>query len=324
MSTAKFFGGARVTIRHFQPGDEAAQIAIYNAVAGALPKFKPATLQEVQRRTRARDHDPSLRFYAEESGQVVGYCTVQPNGRVSYPWCPPGHEHNAGPLFEQALATLRQRGVKRAFCAYRGDWPAINQLFLDHGFRPAREMVSFVMNFLDMPTPAARHTSAISPVTDSDLPAILDFGAGVLRVSTPEALRKHLFSNPYFRAEALFALRSRQNAAPLAIGIVIDEATYADPRVLDANMPCFRLGAFGTEGMTTKRVKGLFSFLARQDRTLPALGMDVLGYAANLLRVDDDLECFASQVPSDAPALLAFYQRHFQRQGSFPVLERDL
>ena len=30
------------------------------------------------------------------------------------------------------------------------------------------------------------------------------------------------------------------------------------------------------------------------------------------------------QVPSDAAALLAFYQRHFRRQGSFPVLEREL
>ena len=32
----------------------------------------------------------------------------------------------------------------------------------------------------------------------------------------------------------------------------------------------------------------------------------------------------AAQVASDAPALHGFYQRVFERQGSFPVLEREL
>jgi hypothetical protein len=68
----------------------------------------------------------------------------------------------------------------------------------------------------------------------------------------------------------------------------------------------------------------LFSFLARPDRSLPSLAMDLLGHAANRFAADDDIECFAAQVASDAPDLLAFYQRHFQRQGSFPVLEWDL
>jgi hypothetical protein len=313
-----------VTIRHYQPGDEHAQLAIYNTVAAALPKFKAATVPEIQRRIRARDFDPTTRWYAVAAGQVVGYCTIQTNGRVSYPWCLPGHEALAGPLFDAALAGLRQHDVTRAFTAYRGDWPAINQSFLDRGFRPAREMVSFVLDFLDMPTPAARPVSAITPVTAADVPAILALGAGVLRTSDPAALRAHLFANPYFPPEALFALRSRPDAPPVAVGLHVTDPSYADSRVLDANMPCFRLGAFGTEGMTTKRVKGLFSFLARPDRSLAGLGMDLLGHAASLLRVDDDLDCFAAQVASDAPGLFTFYQRHFRRQGSFPVLERDL
>ena len=313
-----------MTIRHYQPGDEEAQVAIYNAVGAALPKFKPATLQEVQRRIRARDFEPATRVYADVGGQVVGYCALQTNGRLSYPWCLPGHEAQANSLFDAALAALRQRGLRRAFAAYRGDWPAVNGFFLEHGFRAAREMVSFVMKFMDMPTPAARPSNAITPVTPNDVPAILALGTSVLRVETPEALHTHLFANPYFQPDSLFALRGRQDGLPLAVGMLIAEPAYADPRALDANMPCFRLGAFGTEGMSTKRVRGLFSFLARPDRSLSSLGMDLLGHAANRFAVDDDIECFAAQVASDAPDLLAFYQRHFQRQGSFPVLERDL
>jgi len=312
-----------VTIRPYQRGDEDAQVAIYNAAAGALPRFKPATLIEVQRRIRARDFDPATRFYAEANGQVVGYCTIQPNGRVGYPWCLPGHETHAEPLLAAALAGLAQRGVTRPFTAYRGDWSAINQFFLDHGFRPAREMVSFVMNFLDMPTPSVRPATAVTPLRPADVPAVLALGAGVLQITNAKALEQYLFANPYFPATALFALRSAAGAEPLAVGIFITEPTYADPRALDANMPCYRLGAFGTEGMSTKRVKGLFSFMARPDRSLPGYAMDLLGYAANHIGIDEDIECCAAQVASDAPGLLAFYQRHFQRQGSFPVLERS-
>ena len=42
-----------MTIRTFQPGDEATQVAIYNEAAAALPRFKPATAVEVQRRQLA-------------------------------------------------------------------------------------------------------------------------------------------------------------------------------------------------------------------------------------------------------------------------------
>ena len=76
--------------------------------------------------------------------------------------------------------------------------------------------------------------------------------------------------------------------------------------------------------MSTKRINGLFSFLARPDRSLPGVGMDLLSYAANRLGLDDDIECFSAQVPSDAPHLLRFYTANFRRQGSFPVLEYEL
>ena len=60
-----------MTIRTFQPGDEIAQVSIYNEAAASLPKFTPATVDEVRRRIRAVDFDPSTRFYAIEDGVPV-------------------------------------------------------------------------------------------------------------------------------------------------------------------------------------------------------------------------------------------------------------
>jgi hypothetical protein len=119
-------------------------------------------------------------------------------------------------------------------------------------------------------------------------------------------------------------MRNRDDGKPVAAGIFITEAKYADPRAVDPSMPCFRLGAFGTEGMTSKRIRGLFSFVTRPDRNVFTVGMDLLGYAAHQLRDEDEIACYAAQVASDAPALFAFYQRIFERQGSFPVYEREL
>ena len=109
-----------------------------------------------------------------------------------------------------------------------------------------------------------------------------------------------------------------------AAALFVTDNSYADPRVVDAMMPCFRLGAFGTEGMTHKRIQGLFSFVARPDKALHGHGMDLLCEATNRLRDDDEVACYAAQAASDAPALFAFYQRSFERQGSFPVYEREL
>jgi hypothetical protein len=145
-----------------------------------------------------------------------------------------------------------------------------------------------------------------------------------LRVTAPQELELHLLRNPYFGPESAFMLRGRAEDAPVAVGILITERTYADPRQLDAAMPCFRLGAFGTEGMQVKRIKGLFSFLTHKDVNGSALGLDLMSHAASRLRDDDDISALAAQVPSDAPALVQVYQRYFQRQGSFPVFERSL
>ncbi len=311
-------------IRPFQRGDEFDQLKIYNTSASTLPKFKPATIVEIQRRTTARDFDPGTRFYAVEAGNVVGYCTWQRNGRIGYPWCLPSWEAAAEPLMTHTLQAMKQHGVARAFSAYRKDWPAINDFFQKHGFTFAREMVNFLLPLENMPTASARLSSSITPAVEDDIPAILALNPRAFRVSTPEALKEALWNNRYFKPESLYVLRNPRDGAPVAAGIFITNADYADPRAVDPGMPCFRLGAFGTEGTTTKRIKGLFSFVTRPDRNVFSIGMDMVSHATEMLKDDDDIPCYAAQVASDVPELLAFYQQVFEKQGSFPVYERDL
>jgi hypothetical protein len=148
-------------------------------------------------------------------------------------------------------------------------------------------------------------------------------GKGVLRTRTAEELQRHLFDNSYFDPDACFLLRSRSDGTPLAIGILILDAAYADPRQVDAGMPCFRLGAFGTEGMQWKRINGLFSFLAAPGKDVNPLGLELLSHAIPRL-YETELETLAAQVPSDAPHLLRFYEQLFRKQGSFPVFEQAL
>jgi hypothetical protein len=312
-----------MTIRTFRPGDEVAQVGIYNEAAAALPKFKPATIDEIRRRCRAADFDAATRFFAVENGRPVGYATFHANGRVSYPWCRTGFESQAGPLLEAVLRAMRERGIQKAFAAYRGDWQPMRDFFLAHGFAPVREMVNFVVDFVELPTPSARATNPTSPLTIEDLPAVFAMCPQALRVDDLAGLERHLFHNPYFGPADVIALRSRTDRNPLAVGILIGDESYANPKQLDAQMPCFRLGAFGTEGMQVKRVAGLFSFLARADRDPNQLALDLIGHATARLQ-DTQLETLAAQVPSDVPHLLRVYQSHFRRQGSFPVYERAI
>ncbi len=313
-----------MALRTYYPGDEAAQVAIYNAAAAGLPGFKPTTLPEVQRRVRARDFDPKTRWYAEENGRLVGYIALSDRSRVSFPWCLPGHERWAERLFQEMLAALPHLGVRRIMAAYRADWPSVHAFFLSHGFRQAREMVNFGVDFFDLPTPPVRTGQALAPVERRDVPALFNLAPKLWRVGTPQALEEHLFGNPYFKPDALFATRSRVDQSLRAVGILINDPGYADPKAVDPAAPCFRLGAFGAEVVQTKRIKGLFSFVARFDRDLPGLGIDLLTQATLRLRDSDDISSLAAQVPSDVPDLLVFYQRYFRRQGSFPVFERDL
>jgi hypothetical protein len=309
-----------VTIRTYRPGDEAAQAAIFNAATGGLPGAKPAQAQDIRRRYLARDFDPTTRLYAEEGGRVVGYCAFHSNGRVSYPWCLPDHERPAEPLFAAVVEAMQARGIRRAFAAYHKEWAGPAEFFPAHGFPKARDMVNFLQNVAELPTLVSRPNSPVTPFQPADVPALHAMARELWPDLTPDDLRKCWLNNPYFPPESLFVIRSRTDQQPLAVGILVEDPTFADPKALDANQPCFRLGAFGTEGMQHKRVNGLFSFVADRQRSSPGLALDLMGHAAARL----DGTFVAAQVPSDVPHLLTFYQSHFRRQGSFPVYEQVL
>jgi hypothetical protein len=308
-------------IRTYQTGDEIAQTDIYNETAADLPRFKPATVEEVRRRCQAPEFDPATRLYAEEGGRVVAYAVFHDNGRVSYPWCRPGNELAAEPLFARALGALRQRGARRAFAAYRADWPAQQEFFARHDFQHARDMINLLLEVHDAPTRADRAV-AVSSLRREDVSAVRGLAPGVLRVQGDEELERHWFDNPYFGPDALFAVRPSPDRAPTAVGIFIQNPAYANPRLVDPGMPCFRLGAFGTEGMQVKRINGLFSVFAGPENTTTASPL----FDHVLCRVErGTATAVAAQVPSDAPHLEPFYRaKGFRRQGSFPVLERKL
>ena len=310
-----------MTIRTYTAGDDVAQVSIYNEAAADLPKFKPVTLDELRRRLRAPDFDPATRFFAVENGRPVGYATFHANGRISFPWCRKGRERWAAPLLDAVVQEMRRRGLAAAFAAYRTDWPAQRDFFLAHGFRPAREVVNYVMDLVDMPTPSARASTAIEPLTPADVPAVLALAPRAFRARDAAELDQHLLHNPYFPPDSAWVLRSRNDGAPIGLSVLVENAAYADPRGIDAAMPCFRLGAVGAEGMQTKRVNGLFSFAAADGRDLNGIGLDLLGHAALRLQ---DVAALAAQASTDAPHLLRFYQQYFRRQGSFPVFERSL
>lgn len=310
-------------IRTYEPGDEEAQARIYNECAAALPKFKPVTGDEIRRRCRAPDFDPSTRLFADAAGRAVGYLSFGANGRVGFPWTLPENEAVADALLATALDDLKRRRVARLLAAYRGDWRPVASFFDSRGFRHTRSVVNFVLDQVDMPTSPFARRNPLSPVRPDELPAVAEMGREVLRVRTVAELEECLLRNPLFPARSVFGLRDRATGAPLAVGLLVMNPEYADPHQLDADAPCFRLGAFGSEGMPVKRVNGLFSFLAADTGAANNLALDLLGHAAFQFR-DSATGALAAQVRSDARPMIGFYERYFRRQGQFPLFERDL
>lgn len=310
-----------MNIRTFQPGDERAQAGLFNMAAFRLRGFKPAQDSEVQKRTRARGFDPATRFYAEEGGQVVGYCTLDPNQeRVSFPWCKPGFEAAAPQLFDAVLDAARRRGFKKVFAAYRRDWEPVVKFFADNGFTQVREMINYYTDPVDLPTVANRASQPVRRLRKDDMAAVAEAGKGVIRIP-PEKLEAYFFANPYFPAEAVLVMQGRDDV-PVAFGIGLEASTYAEVKQTDPLAPCFRLGAFGTEGLNTKRVNGLFSFAATPPHALPA-GLGLLAEASQEM-TEGTVTTIAAQCPSDVPHLVNFYTRYFKEQGRFPVFERTL
>jgi hypothetical protein len=311
-----------VNIRTFQPGDERTQAVLYNVAAFAMPGFRPATEDDVRKRTRARGFDPDTRFYAEEGGQVVGYCTLDPaQQRVSAPWCKPGFEAAGPPLFEAVLVAARERGLAKVLAAYRRDWEPVIEFLAGNGFVQVREVINYLTDPVDLPTVATRAGPSVRRLRPADLPAVAELGQGVIRLPA-DKLERHFFANPYIPAEAFLVLVGRDSETLAAVGLGLESSVYADVKAVDPLAPCWRLGAFGSEGLATKRVNGLFSFVAKPENAVPA-GLGLLSEASQEM-TEGTVTTIAAQCPSDAAHLVGFYARYFREQGRFPVFERTL
>ena len=311
-----------MNIRTYQPGDERSQAALFNSVGFTLPGFKHATEDDVRKRTRGRGFDPGCRFYAEESGQMIGYCSLDcSQGRVSIPWCKKGYEAVAMPLFESVLNAARERKLKSIFAAYRRDWEQPLKFLEENGFIKVRDVINYMTDHADLPTVANRTGFGVRRITREDLPALAELGKGVIRLAA-EQLEEYVFSNPYLPSQAFAALPAANGDAPAGVGVGYESGTWADVRKVDPLAPCFRMGAFGTEGLTTKRVNGLFSFVAKPENAIPA-GLALLAEASKDM-TEGTVAAIAAQCPSDATHLVGFYSRYFKEQGRFPVLVREL
>lgn len=306
-------------IRNYQPGDETAQAQIYNTAAGCLPRFKPATAEEIARRNQAAGFRPSDRFYAELDGQTVGYAGFDRNGRISFPWTLPGFEKAREPLLDAVLHEMTACGVPEAWAAYRGDWTEVLDFFTQHGFDATRTMINYAADRAAIAEPAESSDLTIASLDRDGLAEVarrLDPGAGPVQF---ESLERFYRGNPYFDDESLYVVRKSNDPRVRGVAMLVVRPGYADPAQVDPAMPCFRLGAFGTEHQRHKRINGMFSCLFET----PADGEVLLAEALRRLE-SAGLDRIAAQAPSDRPELVAFSDRHFQRQGEFPIVSRGL
>jgi hypothetical protein len=313
--------GIAMRIRPYQPGDEQAQARIYNEAAGALPAFKPASPEEIERRYRAGDADVGARFYAEDD-QVVGYAVCCPSGRISYPWCLPGAESARGPLLECVLGELSRRGLPEAWAAYRADWSPVLEFLRSNGFDEKRQMINYIADLSRLPSCGELPDNRlIEPLGREAASHLVALAPGLFSGVEPRSLEAFFWEHPsYDFSESFFALKERGSDRVLGAGLLVISDQFADPARIDPAMPCFRLGAFGTERERHKRVNGLFSCVfadpAEADLLLAAPAWD-RARRAGLTHV-------AAQAPSDAITICGYYDRVFQRQGAFPILARPV
>jgi hypothetical protein len=308
-------------IRNCLPADVEREAVVYNTAAARLPGFRPVTPEQVRRLSTTRNTEPGNRLCAEEDGRLVGYVSFDWSGRVHCPWCLPGHERLAHQLFGAALRALAERRVTCVFAPCRADWAQQVEFFEDHGFTKVRDVVNFTQSFADLPTMFQRPGLNVALVKPQDIPAIETLVPGFLRVYGRE-LEDYLLHNPAFPSDAVFVLRKKTGEVQ-GVGILVDDVSYASVDGVDPRNPTYWSGAFGSEGLTAKRVNGMFSFLAAPGKDALLIGQDLLWYGTTRMETST-FEFLAAQVPSDAPHLYAFYDKYFEKQGSFPVFERDI
>jgi hypothetical protein len=309
-------------IRSYQPGDELAQARVYNVAAGSLPGFKPAKPEEITRRLHTGDADPKLMFYAAVNSEIVGYAVFGSNGRISFPWTLPGAELVQEPLLDHVVADMSRRGLPEAWATYRADWSPVLEFLHRHNFNRIRSMINYVAEtsrFLALDRlPPTRLLTKLDRAALPHLAKLMPPNFGKFDAPT---LGEFFWENPFYSFPThLLALKDAESGDIRGVSLMVLDDRFADPTKIDSSMPCFRLGAFGTERQRHKRVNGLYSCLFEDE-----LDADLL-LAASLTAISgkSNVNHLAAQAPSDAPALCAWYDRHFERQGSFPILARKL
>ena len=238
------------------------------------------------------------------------------------PWCKKGFESAAPLLLAAALQSARDRGLTKVFAAYRRDWEPVLKFLTEQGFTHARDVINYWADPVDLPTLVTRSKLPINRLTREDVPALAAMGKGVIRLPA-DKLEAYYFANPYFAAEAFLVLRGADGKTPLAVAVGLESPTYADVKKIDPLAPCYRLAAFGTEGLNTKRVNGLFSYLVADPAQALTAGMALLSEASQEM-TEGTVEALAAQCPSDAKHLVGFYTRYFKEQGRFPEWEKGL
>lgn len=320
MATAE---STRFRIRAYRPGDETAQVEIYNAAIAGLPGFKAATIEEIARRYRAADFDPGTKLYAEIEGRVVGYVSFSTNGRMSVPWCRADAADVGGPLMHEAFDAMKQRGMTRARAAYRADWTQVLDLLESYGFRLAHHVINLVVALAQLPRDGISEPMRIvAPLGHQDLNRALAIDPTAFGVTSVDELSSAWFDGPYLARDSFFGLYDESQRL-VGAAVIISNPAYADPTKIDSGMPCFRLGAIGTESERTKRVNGLFSYVARPGADNHRVARLLLSEASRRFE-QAGIVHVAAQCRSDRPVELAFYDANFQRQKSFPVWVREL
>ena len=263
-----------------------------------------------------------MRFYATENGEVVGYAVFSPFGRVSFPWCLPGAEILREPLLDAMIAEMKKRNIADAWAAYRADWSPVLEFLCKHEFIEKCAMVNFVAEISNLH--AADHlpvNRVVEHLQRDDLPRVVKLTPALFADTDLRALDRFLWENPFYNfPERLLALKEPRTGEIHAVSLLVSDGRFADPSKIDSSMPCFRLGAFGTERERHKRVNGLFSCVFRDEGDADLLLHAALATTSGR----SNLTFLAAQAPSDSPALCHWYDRHFQRQGSFPILSRKL
>ncbi len=309
-------------IRAFQPGDESAQARIYNLAAGPLPGFKPATADEIVRRHATARPELGSRYYAVEGGEIVGYAGFGSNGRLSYPWCLPGAEASREPLLQTVLAAMKERRVREAWAAYRADWSPVLEFLRSHQFVDKRQMINYVTEVSTIPSrvdlPKDR---LIEPLALKATRHLHELALDVYADEEIGMIERFYGESPFHDFSTSFvSLQDTGSGSIRGIGLLVVNDRFADPTKIDASMPCFRLGAFGTERERHKRVNGVFSAVFADD----ADGELLLSWLVETRARPAGLHHIAAQTSSDAPTLCALYDRFFRRQGGFPIVSRRL